>query len=171
MGPDRYAESLSNSEPEAARKELAAEKRRREELERRVEDLMQESRRSQRQAEEAERDVRVREALREQGVKKVDLAFRLVKDDVLRGQDGRLYAESGGKRAPLEEHIARFLSENPEFLPPRIAGGSGASGAERREMSGSGFDMESIRPGMSKEESRQAWKEVARLMGQGSQPW
>jgi len=143
----------------------AEEQRRRRDLERRLNELKEEHRRTRQQAEQSERFSVVRDALRELGVKKVDLAFRLVKDDIFRGEDGELYADTGGAQTPVDEYLKRFVAENPEFLPPRIAGGSGARGAEQSELSTAGFELERIRPGMSREETAQAWKEVARLAG------
>ena len=154
MGPNRLA----------ADEELAAERRRREELEQEVRRLTAQNEEQQRRAEEGEQLARLRDGLQERGVKKSDLALKLLKDDVRRGEEGRLYGESNGVRLPLDEYLDRFVAENPEFLPPRIAGGSGASPTERG-MSESGVEMESIRPGMSADEARKAWKEVARLMG------
>ena len=150
---------------------LTEERQRREELERRLEELSEENRRSRQQAEQTERFAKIRGTLQELGVKKVQLAFRLLKDDVFRGEDGELYANRGGEPVPYREHVKKFVSENPEFLPPRITGGSGATDSDRGELSSAGFDMDRIRPGMSKEELAQAWKEVARLAGHGSHSW
>jgi hypothetical protein len=101
----------------------------------------------------------------------VQLAFRLVKDDVFRGDDGELYASTGGEHVAYRDYLRRFISDNPEFLPPRIAGGSGARDSDREGLSTTGIDLERIRPGMSKEDLAQAWKEVARLAGQTSSGW
>jgi hypothetical protein len=91
----------------------------------------------------------------------------LVKDDIFRGEDGELYANSEGAQVPYEAYLTRFVEENPEFLPPRITGGSGASGSEGSRLPAGGMSLESIRPGMSREELDRAWKEVARLAGPG----
>lgn len=163
-----FRRHASEEEDAALKGKLREERRRREELERRLNEMRQENRRTRQQAEEAERHSQIQDALREFGVQKTNLAFRLVKDEIFRTEDGDLYADSEGERMPYREYLKRFVSENPEFLPPRIAGGSGATGVERREFSRSGFDLERIRPGMSAEELAQAWKEVARLAGEGS---
>lgn len=152
------------------RQELARERATRERLERQLNEIATENRRRREESEETERLNVIREGLEERGVKKTRMALRLVKEDVKRGDDGRLYGEVDGRRLPLEDFLDSFVGENPEFLPPRIAGGSGAT-ASSRELSQSGFELESIRPGMSREESREAWKQVARLMGSGDPRW
>jgi hypothetical protein len=153
------------------RQELARERATRERLERQLNEIATENRRRREEAEEAERVSVIREGLEERGVKKTRLALRLVKDDIKRGDDGRLYGEADGRRVPLEDYLDMFVGENPEFLPPRIAGGSGATGTGSRELSQSVCQFESIRPGMSRDESREAWKQVARLMGSGDPRW
>jgi len=122
--------------------ELAEERRRREGLERRVE--------------EAERGSAIRAELQKLGVAKLDLAYKAVKDEIPR--------EAGEMKAFLE----KFVGENPELLPARLAGGSGASGGTR---GGSGaaagaVDIDKIRPGMSAEEMDRARQEIARVASQ-----
>lgn len=164
MGPNRHA--ISEQEPQdAAENALQQERRRRLELERQVKDLSEESRALRRQAEESERRARLREGLKERGVRKTHLAMRLLEADVRRNSDGELVGEWEGSLMPLEEYLNRFVRENPEFLPPRIAGGSGTTGGRSSELTSSGLDMDSIRPGMSPDATRQAWSEVARLIG------
>jgi hypothetical protein len=150
---------------------LEEERRKREGLERKLSELSEENRRTRRQADQMDRVSRIQSSLQELGVRKVDLALRLLKDDIFRGEDGELYAEVKGSRVPYREYLGDFVAENPEFLPPRIAGGSGASGGERGEMRPGGIDLNSIRPGMSREELAEAWKEVARLAGAGGDRW
>ena len=55
----------------------------------------------------------------------MDLAFKAVKDDIVRAEDGRWW-HSGPKAKPCRIICAGFVQENPELLPARIAGGSGA---------------------------------------------
>ena len=66
--------------------------------------------------------------LQKLGVAKVDLAYRAVKDDVYRSEDGRLIAQGG---ADMREYLAQFVNENPELLPARMSGGSGATAGQR----------------------------------------
>ncbi len=142
--------------------ELKEERRRREQLERRVNELIAENERARRAAEEAERQAAIRDELRKLGVRKVELGFRAVKDDIYRSEDGRLVARSETGEVSLQEHLARFVRENPELLPARIAGGSGASGAP--PMPTSGIDLESIRPGMDPEQLARVRREIAQAL-------
>jgi predicted transcriptional regulator YheO len=82
----------------AYKAELYEEKRRREQLEARLNELVEENRRARAMAEEADRSSQIRSELQRLGVTKVDLAFRAVKDDIARSEDGRLTAKgSEGK--------------------------------------------------------------------------
>src|ERR1700733_4133761 len=71
----------------AYKAELLDERKRREDLEKRVNDLVQENARSRKMAEEAERGSSIRAELQQLGVVKVDLAYRAVRDDVQRRED------------------------------------------------------------------------------------
>ena len=123
--------------------ELAEERRRRESLEKRVE--------------EAERGSAIRAELQRLGVAKIELAYKAVRDEVPR--------DSGEMKNFLEQ----FVGENPELLPARLAGGSGASGGARgsggSQASGA-VDIERIRPGMSAEELDRVRQEIARVASQ-----
>ena len=121
--------------------ELAEERRRREGLEKRVE--------------EAERGSAIRAELQKLGVAKLDLAYKAVKDEVPR---------DGGE---MKEFLKKFVGENPELLPARVAGGSGASGGARGSGAGAGgVDIDKIRPGMSAEEMDRVRQEIARVASQ-----
>ena len=120
--------------------ELAEERRRRESLEKRVE--------------EAERGSAIRAELQKLGVAKLELAFKAVKDEVPR--------DAG----EMKEFLENFVEENPELLPARLAGGSGASGGPRVGGGTGAVDIERIRPGMSAEEMDRARQEIARVASQ-----
>lgn len=152
------------SEP-AHKAELVEERRRREHLERRVNELVEENQRSRALAEEAERHSAIRAELQRQGVVKLDLAFKALKDDVRREQDGRLVAGTESGEVGLKEYVSHFVNQNPEFLPARMSGGSGAGTSQRASTlsSGLGIDMDRIRPGMSREDLDQIRQEVARV--------
>jgi len=120
--------------------ELAEERRRRESLEKRVE--------------EAERGSAIRAELQRLGVAKIELAYKAVRDEVPR--------ESGEMKNFLEQ----FVGENPELLPARLAGGSGASGGPRGSQASGAVDIERIRPGMSAEELDRVRQEIARVASQ-----
>jgi hypothetical protein len=142
--------------------ELAEERKRRESLEQRVNELVTENQKARTQAEAADRSSAIKAELQKLGVAKVDLAYRAVKDDVYRSEDGRLMGQGG---ADIREYLTAFVNENPELLPARMSGGSGAS-AGQRGVSGGGVDIDMIRPGMSAEEKERVRQEIARVASQ-----
>lgn len=159
----------AKAEP-AYKTELAEERRRREQLERRVDELIQENEQSRKAADQAERSAKIREELQRLGVTKVDLGFKAVKDDIYRAEDGRLVAKGAEGETSLEEHLARFARDNPELLPARIPGGSGASGAQRSGVpGGGGVDLDKIKPGMDPEELARARREIAQAISHSVQ--
>jgi hypothetical protein len=152
----------------AYKTELQEEKKRREQLERRVNELIAENGRSRQIAEEAERSSAVKTELHRLGVAKVELAFRAVKDGIVRTEDGRIVARTeGGGEVPMADYLAAFVKENPEFLPARIAGGTGITGTLRAPGAGrEPVDLERIRPGMSAEEMQRVREEIVRVASQ-----
>ncbi len=144
--------------------ELLDERKRREALEGRLNQLVEENRKARAAAEEAERHSRIRGELQKLGVAKVELAFRAVKEDIVRAEDGRLVAR-GADAKPLEEFLSSFVEENPELLPARITGGTGAPGGSREALHGgdSGVDVEKIKAGMSAEDLDRVRQEIARV--------
>jgi hypothetical protein len=154
----------SKSEP-AYKTELLEERKRRESLESRLNQLVEENRAARALAEEADRNSQIRSELQRQGVAKLDLAFRAVKDDIVRAEDGRLQAK-GQDQKSLQEYVASFVQENPELLPARIAGGSGAQANRRTPVDTSTVDLDMIKPGMSKEDLQRVRQEISRLAGQ-----
>ncbi|MBC8167103.1 MAG: hypothetical protein H7Y20_14695, partial [Bryobacteraceae bacterium] len=143
--------------------ELTEERRRREQLERRVNELIEENRKGRQMAEEAERGVAIRSELQRLGVTKIDLAFRAVRDDITRTDDGRLTARTDAGDVTMREYLSRFVTENPELLPSRIQGGSGANAGHAQQSAPTGFDLDKIHPGMSAEELDRVRKEIARV--------
>src|SRR5580704_15526123 len=81
----------SKAEP-AYKAELLEERKRREQLEQRMNELVRENQRTQKIAEETDRSAAVRAELGRLGVAKVDLAYRVVRDEIHRTEDGRLVA-------------------------------------------------------------------------------
>jgi hypothetical protein len=162
-----YASTEQAKTEPAHQAELLEERRRREQLERRVNELVEENKRSRQIAEEAERSAAVRSELQRLGVAKVDLAFKAVQDGIARTQDGRLVAHGDNGELSVKEYLMTFVTENPEFLPARIAGGTGmntsfkAPGAGRESV-----DLERIRPGMSAEEMQRVREEIVRVASQ-----
>jgi hypothetical protein len=152
----------------AGKAELGEEQKRRESLEQRVNELIAENEKSKTAAEEAQRSASIRAELQRLGVGKIELAYRAVKDDVYRSEDGRLLAQGGEE---LRDFLATFVSENPELLPARLSGGSGANGVRRGPSAAEGIDLGSIRPGMSAEERDRVRLEVLRVASQTLKGW
>jgi hypothetical protein len=144
--------------------ELVEERKRRESLEQRVNELVTENQKARVAAEEAERSATIRAELQKLGVAKVELAYRAVKDDVYRSEDGKLMAQGG---TDIREYLKEFVNENPELLPARMSGGSGVGAGQRGSASsGGGIDLDMIRPGMSAEERERVRQEIARVASQ-----
>lgn len=156
----------ARSEP-AYKVELEEERKRREQLERRVNELVEENKRSRKQADEAERSSAVRAELQRLGVAKIDLAFKAVQDGIVRTEDGRLLARTEAGETPIKDYLAAFVTENPEFLPARIAGGTGMTATLKAPGGGrESVDLERIRPGMSADEMQRVRDEIVRVASQ-----
>jgi hypothetical protein len=139
------------------------ERKRREGLELRVSELMAETEKARAKAEESDRSAAVRAELQRHGVAKLDLAYKAIKDDIQRGEDGRLIG--------MREHVEEFVKENPELLPARVAGGSGAGGGQRSSPGETRVELEKIRPGMSPEELDRVRQEIARVASLTLRGW
>jgi hypothetical protein len=143
--------------------ELEEARRQHGELERRVNELIAENTKSRARADEAERSAGVRAELQRQGISKLDLAYRAIRDEISRSEDGKLVAQGG---VDLRDYVAQFVSENPELLPARVSGGSGAVAGQKGGSADGGVDLERIRPGMSPEEMERVRQEIARVASQ-----
>ena len=156
-------EELTPAKDEPAYKaELQEERRRREQLERRLDELVAENKKSKQMAEEAHTSSAIRAELQRLGVAKVDLAYRAVRDDIVRTEDGRLIGRGENGEMGVKEYLASFVNANPELLPARIPGGSGVTSGQKAPASG-GVDMDRIKPGMSREEMERVRQEIIRL--------
>jgi hypothetical protein len=156
----------AKSEP-AYKAELVEERRRREQLERRLNELAEENKRSRQIAAEAERSSVVRAELQRLGVAKIDLAFKAVQDGIVRTEDGRLVARGDSGEMPVKDYLTSFVSENPEFLPARITGGTGMTVTLKAPSGGrETVSIEQIRPGMSAEEMQRVREEIVRVASQ-----
>lgn len=150
----------------AHKMELQEERKRRETLEARVNQLVEENKRARAAAEEADRHTQIRAELHRTGISKIDLAFRAVKDEIVRGEDGRLRAK-GTDSKTLQEYLSGFVQENPELMPARIAGGSGAQNSTRQASpEDPTISLESIRPGMNKDELERVRAHISKLASQ-----
>ncbi len=155
----------AKSEP-AHQAELLEERKRREQLERRLNELVEENKRSRQVAEEAERSSAVRAELQRLGVAKIDLAFKAVQDAIVRTPDGRLVARAENGEAPVKDYLTAFVNENPEFLPARIPGGTGMTTTLKAPATRSNVELDQIRPGMSAEEMQRVREEIVRVASQ-----
>src|SRR5690349_12296614 len=156
----------SQTEP-AYKTELQEERKRREQLERRLNQVVEENKRSRLAAAEAERGSAIRAELQRLGVAKVDLAYKAVQDTIVRTEDGRLVARGDSGETGMKEYLTGFVTDNPEFLPARISGGSGVTSSQK-VASGNAepIDLEKIRPGMSREEMERVRQEIVRIASQ-----
>lgn len=159
-------QDVSKKEP-AYKAELVEERRRREQLEKRLNEVVAESQRNRKVAEEAERNSAIRSELQRLGVAKVDLAFRAVQDGIFRAEDGRLLAKTEQGEVAAKEYLTSFVQDNPEFLPARITGGSGVTGNQKVQAGGqSAIDIDKISPAMDKAELDRVREEIVKIASQ-----
>ncbi len=159
-----YVRTQNKQSEPAYKTELLEERKRREQLETRLNSLVEENKQARAAAEEADRHTQIRQSLQKLGVHKVELAFRAVKDDVVRGEDGRLTTKGADSRG-LEDFLAGFVQENPELLPPRISGGAGtpSRNQESQSLGSGGIEIDRIKAGMKPEDLERVRQEIARL--------
>jgi hypothetical protein len=156
----------ARNEP-AYKVELQEERKRREHLESRLNELEAENQRSRSIAEEAERSSAVRAELQRLGVAKIDLAFKAVQDGIVRTEEGRLVARNESGEMPVRDFLTAFVKENPEFLPARIPGGTGMTATAKAPAAGSdSITLDRIRPGMSAEDMHRVREEIVRVASQ-----
>lgn len=162
-----YVQAEHRKTEPAYKTELQEERKRREGLEARLNQLVEENHKARAVAEEADRSSQIRGELQRLGIAKMDLAFRAVKDEIVRAEDGRLLAR-GTEGKSMQEYLSQFVQENPELLPARIAGGSGAQSPVRNAAHGgsAGIEIDKIKPGMNKEDLDRVRQEISRLASQ-----
>jgi len=165
---DEYMKKDSARREPAYKTELQEERRRREQLEKRMNELVEENKRSRALAEEAQRNATIRAELQKLGVMKVDLAYKAVQDGIVRGEDGRLVVRGDNGEQSVSEYLTGFVQENPEFLPARIPGGTGMTGTQKASpQPGSGtIDIDRISPTMGKDELERVRQEILRVASQ-----
>src|SRR5580698_7499383 len=81
-----FVKAEQNKAEPAHKAELQEERRRRESLEQRVNELVAENQRTRAKAEEAERSSTIRSELQKLGVAKIELAYKAVKDEIRRAE-------------------------------------------------------------------------------------
>jgi hypothetical protein len=159
-------QDITRKEP-AYKAELQDERKRREQLEKRLNEVVEESKRHREIALEAERSSAIRAELQNLGVAKIDLAFKAVQDGIFRSEDGRLIAKSESGEVPAKAFLSGFVAENPEFLPARISGGSGVTGSHKAPAPSHGaVDLDKISPSMDKAELERVRQEILRVASQ-----
>ncbi len=158
-----YVRQDSSKREPALKAELQEERRKREALEKRLNQMAEENRLSREVAERAERSSKIKSELQALGVTKVDLAYKAVEDGIQRADDGRLVARSESGEVGVREYLSTFVHENPEFLPARIPGGTGVVASSRTVQGAGPIDMNSITPSMSKEDKERVRQEILRV--------
>jgi hypothetical protein len=163
-----YVRQDSTRREPALKAELQEERRKREGLEKRLNQMAEENRKSREVAEQAERSSKIKSELQALGVTKVDLAYKAIEDGIQRTDDGRLVGRNENGEIGLREYLGNFVHENPEFLPARIPGGTGFVGPSRGSQSRAAIDIEFISPTMSSEDKERVRQEILRVTSQGS---
>ena len=75
-------------------------------------------------------------------------------------------ARTEAGESPVRDYLAAFVSENPEFLPARIAGGAGMTSNSKAPATRTTVDLERIRPGMNADEMQRVREEIVRVASQ-----
>ena len=162
-----YVRQDSTRREPALKAELQEERRKREGLEKRLNQMAEENRKSREIADQAERSSKIKSELQALGVAKVDLAYKAVEDNIQRTEDGRLVARNESGEVGLREYLGNFVHENPEFLPARIPGGTGVVATPRATQGRAPVDIEFISPTMSSEDKERVRQEILRVASQG----
>ena len=146
---------------------MLEERKRREQLERRVNELVEENKRSRQMAEEAERGSAIRAELQRLGVAKIDLAFKAVQDGIVRTEDGRLVARTEAGETAMKEYLTSIRERESGVSAGADRRGYGDDGRPRklRQRAGNGRPGQ-IRPGMSAEEMERVREEIVRVASQ-----
>ena len=94
-----------------------------------------------------------------------DLAFNNIVPSVSRTDDGSLVAGPENQQVPLVDFVKTFFTEGAGavYVEPTKTG-SGATG-DGAPAGGGTVQLEGIKPGMSKDDKRAAWREVQRQAG------
>jgi hypothetical protein len=159
-------QDVTRKEP-AYKAELQDERKRREQLEKRLNEVVEESKRHREVALEAERSAAIRAELQNLGVAKIELAYKAVQDGIVRSEDGRLIAKGENGEITVKTFLTGFVADNPEFLPARISGGSGVTGSHKSPAPGHApIDLDKISPSMDKAELERVRQEILRVASQ-----
>ena len=157
----------AKSEP-AYKAELLEERKRREQLERRLNELVEENKRSRQDGGgSGARARRCEPNCSGWEWRRSTWRSRRCRTGSCGREDGRLVARGESGEMPLKDYLTAFVNENPEFLPARIAGGTGMTSTLKAPAAGrETVDLERIRPGMSAEEMQRVREEIVRVASQ-----
>lgn len=156
-------QDVTRKEP-AYKAELQDERKRREQLEKRLNEVVEEGKRHREIASEAERSSAIRAELQNLGVAKIDLAYKAVQDGIFRSEDGRLVAKGDSGEVSAKTYLSGFVADNPEFLPARISGGSGVTANHKVPAPvHSAVDLDRISPSMDRAELERVRQEILRV--------
>ena len=111
---EEYAGGERIRQEESVQAELSQERQLRETLQKQVESLVGEGVQLKSAADEAERTLAIRTELQRLGIRNVDLAYRAVRDDVRRSEDGKYVGASGQE---LAEYLRKFASRTRQISP------------------------------------------------------
>src|ERR1700712_3622928 len=104
---DEYMRKDTERREPAYKTELQEERRRREQLEKRLNEMSEENRKARAVADEAQRASAIRSELQRLGVVKVDLAYKAVQDGIVRAEDGRVIARGESGDLPVGEFLSK----------------------------------------------------------------
>ena len=143
------------------------ERKRREQLERRMNELVEENKRSRKSAEEAERSSAVRAELQRLGVAKIDLAFKAVQDGIVAGRGRAAGGRGESGEVPVKEYLTGFRERESGVSAGADCRGNRNDGHPEGPAAGSEtVSLEQIRPGMSAEEMQRVREEIVRVASQ-----
>lgn len=147
--------------------QLENERKARERLEKQVNDLLGENKKTKEEAELKERLAEIKSAMSKfsfanEGTR--DMAFEYFAGKIKRGEDGALVAPGKDGEVPYDHFIKGHLESNPNLLAAKQSGGGGATGGEPYR--GSKFDASVIKPGMTSDQRKAAAAALLQARGQ-----
>ncbi len=142
-------------------------------LEKKIAEMAKE--REQEKADAAQKEARAKEKSRQADLTKVltelgvpkerlESAIRAIGPDVQFDEEGKGENLIGVDGSSLSDYAKAWIGLNEHFLPPKIAGGAGATPGSSTGVKS--VDISSIKPGMKDEDYNAAWQEVGRTLGQ-----
>ncbi len=161
---DEYVSIGAEARREPAYKaELVEERRRREQLETRVNELVEENKRSRQVAEESDRHSQIRggTAAARSGEDRPGVQGRAGRDRARRGRVAG--CEDAGRRTADAGVPGDVRERESRVSAGADCGGSGVAGPQRGGQMHAALDLEKIQPGMSAEELQRVREQIAQL--------